>query len=89
MKTYQMCIAALAMLTGAISAQAHQYDPNAKVVISCKQGWTPHMYDVARAVERVHFSATPSARAEMLELSRQACASGAKGLAFVPRSDQR
>ena len=84
MKTYQMCMAVLAMLTGAISAQAHQHVPDAGVVMSCKEGWTPHMYDVARALERSHYSATPSARKEMLALTREACASGSKALAFVP-----
>ena len=88
MKTFQICIGALAMLTGAISAQAHQNGPGAKITMFCQQGWTPHMADVARAVERNHFSATPAARKEMLALTRQACASGSKGVAFVPPRDR-
>jgi len=47
------------------------------------------MADVARAVERNHFSATPAARKEMLALTLQACASGSKGVAFVPPRDRR
>ncbi|HET7778745.1 MAG TPA: hypothetical protein VFL07_09345 [Rudaea sp.] len=89
MKTFQICIGALAMLTGAISAQAHQHVPDAKITMLCQQGWTPHMTDVARAVERSHFSATPGARKEMLTLTREACASGSKGVAFVPPQDRR
>jgi len=89
MKTYRMCIAALAMLAGAISAQAHEYDPGGKIVVSCKEGWTPYMANVAHAVERSHYWATPSARKEMLTISREACAAGSKMVAFVPPADQR
>ena len=89
MKSFQICMGALAMLTGAISAQAHQYGPGEKIIVSCQQGWTPHMADVAHAVERSDYWATPSARKEMLALARQACASGSKRVAFVPPPDQR
>jgi hypothetical protein len=89
MKTYRMGIAALAMLAGASFAQAHEYDPGGKIIVSCKEGWTPYMADVAHAVERSHYWATPSARKEMLTLAREACGSGSKMVAFVPPSDQR
>ena len=89
MKILQICIGALAVLTGGISAQAHQYGPGAKITVFCQQGWTPHMADVARAVDHSDYSATPGARKEMLALARQACASGSKRVAFVPPRDQR
>jgi len=89
MKIYRIGIAALAILAGAISAQAHEYDPGGKIVVSCKEGWAPYMADVAHAVERSHYWATPGARKEMLTISREACASGAKRVAFVPPADQR
>jgi hypothetical protein len=89
MKTYRICIAALAMLAGAFSAQAHEYDPGGKIIVSCREGWTPHMADVSYAVERSHYWATPSARKEMLSLASQACASGSTGVTFVPPPDQR
>jgi hypothetical protein len=89
MKTYQVFVAALAMLAGAVSAQAHEYDPGGKIVVSCKDGWIPYMGDIARAVERSHYWATPSARKEMLTISREACAAGSKTVAFVPPADQR
>jgi len=89
MKTYRMCTAAQAMLAGAVSAQAHEYDPGGKIVVSCREGSTPYMADIAHAVEHSHYWATPSARKEMLTISREACASGSKMVAFVPPSDQR
>jgi hypothetical protein len=89
MKTYRMCIAAVAMLAGAVSAQAHEYDPGGKIVVSCKEGLTPYMGDIAHAIERSHYWATPTARKEMLTISREACAAGSKTVAFVPPADQR
>jgi hypothetical protein len=47
------------------------------------------MADIAHAVERSHYWATPSARKEMLTISREACAAGSKTVAFVPPADQR
>ena len=77
------------MLAGATSVQAHEYDPGGKIVVNCREGWTPFMADVSYAVERSHYWATPSARREMLKLAREACASGSTMVAFVPPRDQR
>jgi hypothetical protein len=85
MKTHRICIiAALAMLTGAVSAQAHESDSGEKIVMECRAGSTPYMSDVVYAVERSHYSATSGARRKMLTLARQACASGSTRIAFVP-----
>ncbi|HEY2396607.1 MAG TPA: hypothetical protein VGH81_11600 [Rudaea sp.] len=89
MKTYRLCIAALVMLAGAFSAQAHEFDAGGKIIVSCRVERTPYMADVAHAVERSHYWATPNARREMLARARQACASGSTAVTFVPPPDQR
>ena len=89
MKTYRVCIAALAMQASTFSAQAHELDTGGKIVVNCRAGWTPYMADVAYAVERSHYFAAPSARREMLGRARQACASGATAVTFVPPLVQR
>jgi hypothetical protein len=89
MKTYRTCIAAVAMLAGAISAQAHELDSGEKIVMNCRAGWTPYMQDVEYAVNHSSYSATLGARWKMLTLARQACASGSKRIAFVPPSGRR
>jgi hypothetical protein len=89
MKTYRLCIAALALLVSAFSAQAHDFDPGGKINVTCREGWTPYMADIKHAIEYSHYWATPSARREMLERARQVCASGSTAVTFVPPPDQR
>jgi hypothetical protein len=88
MKTYPMCIAALAMLAGAVSAQAHEYDPGGKIVVSCKEGSTPYMADIAHAVERSHYWATPTRARKCHDFARGLCI-GTEDGRFQPPADQR
>ena len=84
------CIPALAMLATAFAAQAHELEPVAKkIVVICQEGRTPQTIDVANAIYHSDYSATPSARREMLTRANHACASGWKGVTFVPPADQR
>ena len=89
MKSCRICVAAIAMLAGVMSAQAHQVEPDAKIVMKCRAGWTPYIDDVVYALDHSGYTATPSARREMLTLARHACASGSIGVAFAPPPDQR
>jgi len=89
MRNHQRFIAALAMLASVFSAQAHQTDPGGRIVVTCQAGRTPHMADVAHAIENSRFWATHGARREMLTLARQSCASGTTAVNFVPPPDQR
>ena len=89
MKNYRIWMAALTMLAAASSAQSSALASSEKIIVNCRAGWTPYMADVASAVERSRYFATPNARREMLTLARQACASGSTKVAFVPPQDQR
>ena len=89
MKSFRIAIAGLAVFAGAISAQAHEFNPGETIVINCQAGWTPYMADVTYALEHSRYFATSGARRAMLTLARQACAAGSAKVAFAPAPDQR
>lgn len=89
MKTMQLIFTALA-LSAAAAAQAHEFDPGGRIVVTCPATAAPRMADVARAIEESHYWAAQSTRREILQLTREACASsGANSVTFVPPADQR
>lgn len=88
MKTFRL-FTAFALLAAGACAQAHEFDPGGRIVLSCTPDRAPRMADVAHAVDKSHYWAPASARQEILVLARQACSSGANEVAFVPTADQR
>lgn len=89
MRNHRVYVTALALLASAFSAQAHQFDPGGKIVVTCQAESRARMADVARAVEDSHYWAPQNVRREMLTLARQSCASGSSTVTFVPPQDQR
>lgn len=89
MRHIRLPIAALTMLAGTFSLQAHEFDPGGTIVVTCHAGGAARMADVARAIDESHYWAPQSTRREMLTLARQACASGSTVVTFVPPLDRR
>jgi len=88
MKIERILIATV-LAAGSISAQAHEFDPGGRIVVSCAGDREPRMADVARAVGDSHYWAPQGTRREILELARQACSKGSDEVVFVPSADQR
>jgi hypothetical protein len=83
-------LVALATLACAAFAQAHEYDPGGRIVVTCAADHAPRMSEIARAVEDSHYWAAQGARREMLDIARQECAEDAtRRVVFVPEPDQR
>jgi hypothetical protein len=79
---------AFAVMAGATSAQASEIDPGGKIEVACASD-TVSMAAITSAVENSHYWAPQTARRQMLSLTQQACARGAKAVTFVPPADQR
>ena len=88
MKIARMLIATV-LTAGSFAAQAHEFDPGGRIVVSCAGDREPRMADVARAVDNSHYWAPQAARRDILELARQACSKGSDEVVFVPTADQR
>jgi hypothetical protein len=88
MKAQLLVAFALSALGCGISAHAHDVDPGGRIEVACV-GDTVRMAAITHAVENSHYWAPQAARRQMLSLARQACASGAELVTFVPPADQR
>jgi hypothetical protein len=89
MKTWRYAIGAIVLLACTLDARAHEIDPGGRIEVNCAANSNVRMAEIARAVEISHYWAPQLARLEMLSLAREACAKGAKAVAFVPPDDQR
>jgi len=87
--TTHRVLTAIALLLAGVSAQAHEFDPGGRIVVTCASDREPRMAEVGRAVDHSHYWAGRPARQEMLALAQQACANGADEVVFVPPADQR
>lgn len=88
MNLERILISSVLLAAGAV-AQAHEFDPGGRIVLTCSAERAPRMADVARAVGNSHYWAPQSARQEILARARRACDSGAGDVVFVPPADQR
>ena len=86
---FQRLLIASILLAGGVAAQAHEFDPGGRIVLTCSGERSPRMADVSHAVDNSHYWAPQSARQEILALARQACSNGAEDVVFVPAPDQR
>ena len=84
MKSLRLALATFGLLGCTFSAQAREA-PNQKIVMACSGTHPPIMADIAHAIEVSDYWAPQTARRQMLELAREACARRpAAVLTFVP-----
>ena len=88
MKIRSSLAVAFARVMSATPARAHPSDPG-RIEISCRDGDAVRRSDIAHAVARSRYWATPSAREVMFGQARRRCALGANSVTFVPAQDER